>query len=822
MSKATPNKEWLPIFQISTKQSMISKKIFFIPLLALSSSIAAFAAEYSVTSPNGKLRATLSSVDGDKTAYTVQLKSGAGWRTLIGPSEVAMTIKDGYVWGRDATVSAVACDTATAAAPRTIPLIYGKTASLVESYREVRVRYVQGYSIALRAYNEGAAYRFISHTADGVKICVANEKASFTFAETVTVWYPGMSSLDKMGSDENYERWYTKFGSIADIRSDYDAANGNDFRYSVTPVLFGFDGGSGVKVAVTEADLHSYPTLYLQRESSGSMKGFWTCYPKTQTAGDQYSGSKILTFEDYIAENTGAHSYPWRVIIVAEEDKDLLTNQLALLLSSPQREDIDFSFVRDAPGKSTWEYWHDARLEVSGLPSGWNNISNGNGPGIYKHYIDFAKEFGFKYITIDTDGQHNLTGTEQRTIVNYGKDSGVQVVKWDYIADVVYNKNRLSGLKNIGYSCVKVDFFYRTDQQGTEVIDRLADAAARLGLTLLLHGCPVPHGLHRTYPNILSYEAVAGAENYKWDEKRAGGRLPTAKYHVEIPFIRQLVGPMDYTPGSLRNVHYSAYSPVWSGIPKSIGTRAHEMAMYVMYDMPIAYLCDNPKTYRDNPAVMKLLAKVPTVWDESIALDGRVGEYAMIAKRKGKAWFVAGMTNESERAFDAAKIAAVLGNIADKEKYRVILYRDDRPKSDATATAMAAQTLAIDELAGLGSISCSPEGGFVMQAFVEGSDDDPDKKDDDDDETTGVEKKSGAADLHAYAYASAEASLLTVKSTEAIRSIALVNMQGAVVEQRKYSGISSREELSIAHLPAGIYIVSVEAISGACSFKFFK
>ncbi|MDR0567100.1 MAG: glycoside hydrolase family 97 catalytic domain-containing protein [Prevotellaceae bacterium] len=803
--------------------NMPLRKPIFLLLLALAlAGSAAAAAEYSVTSPNGRLRVALTSADGDKTTYSVQQKSGAGWRTLISPSEVSMTIKDGGVWGKDATVSAVAYDTATAVAPRAIPLIYGKTASLVESYREVRVDFAQGYSLAVRAYNEGAAYRFISRAANGDTTYVASENASFTFAEAVTVWYPAMSDLDKMGDDENYERWYTKFGSIADIRSDYDAANGNDFRYSVTPVLFGFDGGSGVKVAITEADLHSYPTLYLQRESNSSMKGFWTYYPKTQTAGDQYTGPKILTYEDYLAQNTGAHSYPWRVIIVAEEDKDLLANQLVLLLSSPQKEGVDFAFVRDAPGKSTWEYWHDARLEVSGLPSGWGNISNGNGPGIYKHYIDFAKEYGFRYITIDTDGQHNLTGSEQRTIVSYGKDSGVQVVKWDYIADVMYNKNRLNGLKNIGYTCVKVDFFYRTDQQGTEVVEQLADAAAKLGLTLLLHGCPVPHGLHRTYPNILSYEAVAGAENYKWDEKRAGGRLPTAKYHVEIPFIRQLAGPMDYTPGSLRNVHYAAYSPTWSGIPKSIGTRAHELAMYVMYDMPIAYLCDNPKTYRDNPAVMKYLAKVPTVWDESVALDGKVGEYAMIAKRKGKAWFVAGMTNESERTFDVSRIASLLGSIADSEKYRVILYRDNRPRSDATATAMAVDSaLTISALAELGNISCSPEGGFVMQAFVEGSDDDPDKKADDD-EPTGVEKKSSGEALHAYAYASANASLLTVKSSDLIRAVAIVNMQGTVVEQRKYSGISTQEELAIAHLPAGIYIVSVEATSGACSFKFLK
>jgi alpha-glucosidase len=788
-------------------------------LFTVMSTQAALAAEYSVTSPDGKLKVTLNSTDGDKTTYTVLLKSGAAWRTLISPSEVAMTIKDGSVWGKNATVSAVAYDTATAAAPRTIPLIYGKTASLTESYREVRVRYAQGYSLAVRAYNEGVAYRFISHAADGATTYVASEAANFTFAETVTVWYPGMSSLDKMGNDENYERWYTKFNSIAAIRRDYDATNSNDFRYSVTPVLFGFDGGAGVKVAVTEADLHSYPALYLQPDGASNLKGFWTYYPATQTVGDRYTGPKILTYEDYLAKNIGAHSYPWRVVIVAQEDKDLITNQLVLLLSSPQKEGIDFSFVNDAPGKSAWEYWHDARLEVSGLPSGWNNISNGNGPGIYKHYIDFARQYGFKYITIDTDGQHNLSSSEQREIVNYGKDSGVQVIKWDYIADVMYSSNRLSGFKNVGYACVKVDFFYRTDQQGVEVIDKLADDAARLGLTLLLHGCPIPHGLHRTYPNILSYEAVTGTENYKWDEKREGGRLPTAKYHVEIPFIRQLVGPMDYTPGSLRNVHYSNYRPVWNGIPMSIGTRAHELAMYVMYDMPLAYLCDNPASYRSNPDVMKYLSKVPTVWDESIALDGKVGEYAMVAKRKGKAWFVSGMTNESERTFAMSKITAVLGSIADKEQYKVILYRDNRPRSDNTATAMTIEAMTIDELAAVGDLSCSPEGGFVMQVFVKGSSDDPDKQAGE--EPTAVKKKSSDA-ISLQAYVNIDNSLLTVVSPANIRTLALVNMQGVVVAQHKCTGISTQEVVSIAQLPTGIYIVSADTDAGACSFKFLK
>jgi alpha-glucosidase len=397
--------------------------------------------------------------------------------------------------------------------------------------------------------------------------------------------------------------------------------------------------------------------------------------------------------------------------------------------------------------------------------------------------------------------------------VNYGKDSGVYVVKWDYIAEIMYDKSRLSGLKNVGYSCVKVDFFYRTDQQATEVIDQLADDAAKLGLTLLLHGCPVPHGLHRTYPNILSYEAVTGEENYKWDEKREGGRLPTAKYHVEIPFIRQLVGPMDYTPGSMRNVHLSAYRPIWSGIPKSIGTRAHELAMYVMYDMYIAYLCDNPMEYGKHPEVMDFFAKVPTTWDESIALDGKVGEYAMVAKRKGTTWFVAGMGNADPHTLKLDFSFLMKDSTSDARIFKDVAYETDKD-----AKVMAVEDFTVKSTDKL-SVSCTKEGGFVLQLYKKTMPKDPNT----DPEIISAVSKSGVGDKRSVlVYRSADSMSLTVKSASAIRAISIVNLQGAVVAQQSYPAASLEEKLSIAQLISGLYVVSVETASGAYTAKFFK
>jgi alpha-glucosidase len=804
-------------------KNLISKAAFIFLLLTAAGRGAAVAAEYSVTSPNGRLKLTINTVDGEKTTYTVALvnsSSGAVEKVLISPSEISMAVRVGgrsYTWGRDATVSTVThneVDTST-------PLPVGKTAALVEAYREVAIRYAQGYSLVARAYNEGVAYRFASNVTMSAKVYVNSEEANFTFAEAVKVWYPAMSDLDKEGVDENYERWYTTFPSIAAID---EGMKGSDFRWCVTPALFGFNAGAGVKVALTEADLHSYPTLYLHRGTPASMKGRWAYYPKETTQGSVYDGPKVRSREDYLAVNTGPHKYPWRVIIVAEEDKSLLTNQLVLKLSSPQKEGVDFSYVQ--PGKSTWEYWHDAQLENPKVPSGWDNISvEGRGFNLYKEYVDFAAKYGIEYFTIDTDGRNNLRDSDEKKLMAHADSLGVKGVKWNYIANVVvlrdqYNRNLLQEFKDRKFSCVKVDFFYRTDQVANEDIEWLAQTAANAKLTLLLHGCPLPHGLHRTYPNILSYEAVAGTENYKWDGRDAP-RLPDAKYHVEIPFIRQLVGPMDYTPGSLRNVHKEEYYPK-GGVPMSIGTRAHELAMYVMYDMYIAYLCDNPMEYSKHPEVMSYLSAVPVTWDESLALDGRVGEYALIAKRKGKDWYVAGMVNDNARMLTVDFSFLTAG-----KTYNAKIFKDVGYETDKDARVMAVEDFTVTA-ANRRDVSCTREGGFIIQLFAP---DDPDTPGDpstpggpnvpgDDPTAAPGHGSADAPDL--LVYHNTDSIHLSMKTTSSISTAAVVNMQGTVVARQKYAGTSPEEMVNIGHLPAGLYIVSVETTSGAYATKFLK
>ncbi|MDR1225348.1 MAG: glycoside hydrolase family 97 catalytic domain-containing protein [Prevotellaceae bacterium] len=771
--------------------------------------------ELYITSPNGKLKVVVNSVDGDNTTYALWLKDATvttgnhvGWRKLIDKSVISMTVTSGAtteVWGRDATVSAVTIDSSTVQDPIIAPLMYGKVSSLKESYRALTLTYSQGYSLVVRAYDEGVAYRFTSSFADGVKAYVKDEQANFNFAEAATVWYPAVDN-----NLENFERWYVKFDSIGKVDTTrFDSHNSNNnFRWCITPVLFGFDKGEGVKVAITESDLHNYPALYMKRSGTRGIKGVWEYYPATETQGDLYTGPKVLTRADYIAVNTGAHKYPWRVVMVAEEDKDLLTNQLVLKLASSQSADYNFEFVRNAPSKSAWEYWHDALLEIQGVADGWTNV----GYNLYKHYIDFAKSYGFKYITIDTDGQHNMTQRDFEKLIEYGKNNGVSIVKWAYIGEIMYNQNRLQELKDLGVACVKVDFFYRTDQKGMEVIEKLAKDAARVGITLLLHGCPVPNGLDRMYPNILNYEAVCGEENYKWDPISTDGRLPDTKYHVEFPFIRMLAGPVDFTPGSMRNVHKPQYSPVWNGIPTSIGTRAHELSMYVIFDQYLAYLSDNPTEYYKRFEVMRFLSKVPTIWDESIALDGKVGKYILMAKRKGKAWYVGGMVGETAHDFSLSGLAPILETL--QGSYEAILYSDDRPKSDNDATAMTVKKMTLEELKQLSSISCSYEGGFALQLYIKGSTDDPSVK------TSAGSTKSDSNTLQAFT--NTEGTMLNITSEQPIVTATVINIQGAVVATQQYAGASLEEAMNIANLSTGIYVVSVKTKLGTHALKFYK
>jgi alpha-glucosidase len=397
--------------------------------------------------------------------------------------------------------------------------------------------------------------------------------------------------------------------------------------------------------------------------------------------------------QNYIARTSGTRTFPWRVFAISNDDKSLLNNNLVYLLAEPQRL-TDTSWIR--PGKTAWEWWHKAMLDGVDIPFGNRNL----GLDLYKYYVDFAAENKLEYMTLDAGWKESYI----KDLCDYAASKNVKIFVWTWASMAVEDSTWLPRMKDLGVYGVKIDFFERNDQIAMTWGHHLAQRLADLKMVALYHGCPVPTGLNRTYPNILNFEAVRGAECNFWDR----GSDPA--YHVQFPFIRLLAGPVDYTPGSLRNKTKEDFRPIDRPniVPSSMGTRAHELAMYVVFDHWLAYLCDAPTEYRKYPDILEFLSNVPTVWDRTLPLDAQLGEYILIAKQKGNQWYVGGMTNWTSRT-----LMVDFSFLPAGKKYTATIYKDGADARDEP-TQYVVETKVIDAKTSL-SLALASGGGFVLE-----------------------------------------------------------------------------------------------------------
>ncbi|HCZ37685.1 MAG TPA: hypothetical protein DHV26_17335, partial [Cytophagales bacterium] len=376
-------------------------------------------------------------------------------------------------------------------------------------------------------------------------------------------------------------------------------------------------------------------------------------------------------------------------------------------------------------------------------------------------------------------------------LCQYAATKNVKVFLWDFINLPVMNSNRLAQLKALGAAGVKIDLIERDDQIANNWVELIAQRCAELGLMVIFHGVGKPTGLERTYPNIVNFEAVRGAECLKWDQ------TANPDYHLEFPFIRMLAGPLDYTPGSMRNVHVSQFSPTPTGIPMSMGTRSHELAMYILFDQPLGYLCDSPTEYRKFPEVMGFLSKVPTSWDETIPLSAKVGEHAVLAKRKGEEWYVAAMTNSQAR-----QVEIDFSFLPEGDYFAEVLR--DNEFSDVNAKILTREVIVVNS-SSTRTINLTKAGGAVLRINNLVT-------------SVGVETKSTftvSTDL--------ARTRLTIRSDDNLDTIYIVNAMGRV-----YEVIYPQENLkeintNIAMLPSGqMYLVYCKTKGGQRVGKFLK
>jgi len=594
------------------------------------------AKDYLVKSPDEQLKIRVRVKD--SITYAVLFNN----TEIVAPSLISMSLEN-RVLGRGAKIK----DARSYQIRLELKPVYGKTASLSNNYNEIVIDFSDQYSIIFRAYDKGVAYRFVTRITDSIN--VISEQAGFNLSGNPQVIFP---ETDTFTSWEVPYKTYPSIGQIPDGKK------------ALTPTLF-CNQQSGVKVAVAESDVFDYPGMYLEKHQ-GKIMGKWANYPSRTELGSWGNFvSVVKEREGFIARTNGNRSFPWRVIIVAAEDKDLLNNQLVYQLAAPSRI-ANTSWIR--PGKAAWEWWHDALLPGSPLPSGMNNRNT----ALYDYYIDFAAASHLEYLMIDAGWSDNYDlrkvkpYVDIREIINRGKTKNVGVFLWCVATTLMKDlEGNLDFLQSIGAAGIKVDFFDRDDQLALQWMEKIAGAAAERKLMIDFLGCTKPTGLQKTYPNIVNYEAVRGAECSKWDY------TANPDQHLLVPFIRMLAGPLDYTPGSMRNRTKASFKPVDPGLPSTQGTRCHELAMYVVFDQPFAMLCDSPTEYLKYPDIMRFLSSVPTVFDDSKVLNAKAGSYAVMAKRKNNKWFIGAMTN-----WDARSLTVDLSFLPDHKTYIAELYTD--------------------------------------------------------------------------------------------------------------------------------------------------
>ncbi|KAA6300026.1 MAG: alpha-glucosidase [Candidatus Ordinivivax streblomastigis] len=641
------------------------KHIIYTLLLMFSLSV--YAKDYTVTSPNGQLQLTLH-VD-KKAGTTYELRHGN--TLLLNTSTIGMRLEDGRIIGRDA-----ARRISTRSVSGSVPVLFGKNKNIAEVYNELTITYKADYDLIVRAYNEGVAYRFVTRLPGN--IIIANEDAIFHFAGNPSVYYPQSPDL------RNFEKTYVICKTIKEI---------NPASFSVGPILFDYPN-TPYKLVITEADTYDYPGLYVEPNGENSVKGMWASVPKiVEDPKSTYSNHLPIVRQNYIANTSGTRTFPWRVLVVSDDDKSLLNNDLVYLLAEPSRL-TDTSWIK--PGKTAWEWWHKAMLDDVEIPFGNKNL----GLDLYKYYVDFASKNQLEYMTLDAGWKESYI----QELCEYAATKNVKIFVWTWASMAVEDLTFLPRMKEKGVYGLKIDFFERNDQVAMTWGHSLAQRLADLQMVALYHGCPMPTGLNRTYPNILNFEAVRGAECNFWD------RGSNPEYHVQFPFIRLLAGPADYTPGSFRNQTKDAFFPVDQPniIPSTMGTRAHELAMYIVFDHWLAYLCDAPTEYEKHPALLEFLSGVPTVWDKTLPLDAQLGEYIVTAKQKGDEWYVGGMTNWTSR-----NSTVDLSFLPAGKNYSAQIYKDGA-NADMEPTAYDVATNEVNSATKL-SIKMASGGGFVVR-----------------------------------------------------------------------------------------------------------
>jgi len=567
------------------------------------------------------------------------------------------------------------------------PAVPEKRAVIPDRYNELRLSFGPKLAATFRVYDDGVAYRF--ETAIDGEVIVRNESAGLRLGVDDSLWIALVNCRNEPGVDcfqSSYEENYQQLAAQAVP----------DGRLGYLPITV---QTAGAYLGFTESDLRDYPGLWLRHvPSEPALAGDFPRYPlEEKVSGGEFKQSLVTRRADYLARTTGTRTFPWRVMMVSPDAAGLLGNDLVYRLASPL-ELQDVSWIR--PGQST-EEWITSRL-LHGV-----NFTSGLNTATYRYYIDFAAEYGVEYMMFDagwSDADDNTKlnpAIDVPSLIAYANGKGVGVLLWNEAHALAGNlEQALDRYAAWGARGIMVDFMDRDDQPMLRFQERVARETAKRRLVVNLHGVAKPTGLQRAYPNLLTREAVLGHEYNMWSERA------TPDHALTVPFVRMLAGPMDWEGGAMLNGTQKTFRVVGEQ-PMSQGTRTQQLAQYVVYDSPLQYLAGTPSDYRAEPEFTRFLGGIPTTWDETRPLQGAIGDYIVVARRKGETWYVAAMTD-----WTARKIEVPLSFLGLSEYTATVVA--DGMNADRYAADYKFESRTVGPRASL-LIELAPGGGFVAR-----------------------------------------------------------------------------------------------------------
>ena len=604
-------------------------KLFFLFCLI---SLCASAGNYEVSSPNGKVKVTITTDEGVK--WSVDYDG----RQVLLPSAIDIRLSQGRKTYGLGKVGKVARYTVNGSFMNP----FYKKLNISDAYGQLLMYTTEKFTIEVRAYDDGAAYRLIS--SNKKPLTVTDETVEFCFGDDYQAFVPYVN--DNRGG-ERYCYSFESYYDEAPLSKMYPDS------LAITPLAVCLP--DGMKAIVMDAGVENYPGMMLKKGEGNVLKAEFAPYPLEQEIGGYDRLNLVPTKRaDYIAKFVKQQSLPWRAVVITERDADILNCDMAQRLA-PACRIADTSWIK--PGKVAWDWWNNCNITGVDFLSGMNTDT-------YLYYIDFAAKNRVEYIIIDEgwSGKESLMeglspDIDLKRLIAYGKEKGVGIILWSSWRNLI-GSNPLGGIAateavmkhyaDMGIKGFKVDFFDRDDQQVIASAYQVAECAAKYHLYLDYHGLK-PFGIQRAYPNIFNFEGVKGLENSKWEPRVGDGPLHNQpRYDVTAPYLRMLAGPMDYTPGAMMNAMKDSFFGN-NDHPMSQGTRVHQMAMYITFEAPLQMMADSPTKYMQNQECTDFIAQIPTTFDETVALDGQLGEYTVIARRKGSVWYVAAMTDWTAR-----------------------------------------------------------------------------------------------------------------------------------------------------------------------------